>query len=141
MKIIVNRGVYNVFTRVRVLKNGQLIAVCPIGKDYCVLDAKGGDRIEIKLKYITVASVVYHDGQDTLCVGHTKLHKIWEWLDFFVFPYSTLALFVFKDRAGSDAYDWLCTGMLVLTVLSLLVHQSCVLNPRLKDRMFKTDVL
>ena len=141
MKIIVSRGVDNIFTRIRVFKNGQLIAVCPMRKDYCVFDAKEGDRVVIKLKYVTIASFVYHEGQDTFYISPTRMHRIWGWLNFMVFPYLTLVLFVFKAMVGSDAYDWLCTGMLVITVLSLMLLSSCVLNPRKRDMMFRLDVL
>lgn len=141
MKIIINLSIGNIFKKIAVFKNGQLMAVCPARKNYGVFDAMEGDRIEIKQGYVTVASFVCREGHDTFYVGLTKMHKIWEWFNFCMFPYLTLALFVFKDRGGADAYDWLCTGMLVLTVLSLISLQSCVSNPRLRNKMFKLDVL
>lgn len=141
MKIIVNRGLDNIFTRIRVFKNGHLMVVCPKERDYCELDAMDGDRIEVKLKYVTVASFVYREGQDVFYISPTRMSKIWSWLNFFIFPYLTLVLFVFKAMIVSDAYGLLCTGMLVLTVLSLMLFLSCAINPRRRDMMFRLDVL
>ena len=141
MKIIVNRGLDNIFTRIRVFKNGHLMVVCPKERDYCELDAMDGDRIVVKLKYVTVASFVYREGQDVFYISPTRMSKIWSWLNFFIFPYLTLVLFVFKAMIVSDAYGLLCTGMLVLTVLSLMLFLSCAINPRQRDMMFRLDVL
>jgi len=141
MRIIVNRGLDNIFTRIRVFKNGHLMVVCPKERDYCELDAMDGDRIVVKLKYVTVASFVYREGQDVFYISPTRMSKIWSWLNFFIFPYLTLVLFVFKAMIVSDAYGLLCTGMLVLTVLSLMLFLSCAINPRRRDMMFRLDVL
>lgn len=141
MRIIVNRGIDNIFTRIRVFKNGQLMAACPKERDYFELDAMDGDRIVVKLKYVTVASFVYREGQDVFYISPTRMSKIWSWLNFFIFPYLTLVLFVFKAMIVSDAYGLLCTGMLVLTVLSLMLFLSCAINPRRRDMMFRLDVL
>lgn len=141
MRIIVNRGIDNIFTRIRVFKNGQLMAACPKERDYFELDAMDGDRIVVKLKYVTVASFVYREGQDVFYISPTRMSKIWSWLNFFIFPYLTLVLFVFKAMIVSDAYGLLCTGMLVLTVLSLMLFLSCAINPRRRDMMFRHDVL
>lgn len=141
MRIIVNRGIDNIFTRIRVFKNGQLMAACPKERDYFELDAMDGDRIVVKLKYVTVASFVYREGQDVFYISPTRMSKIWSWLNFFIFPYLTLVFFVFKAMIVSDAYGLLCTGMLVLTVLSLMLFLSCAINPRQRDMMFRLDVL
>lgn len=141
MRIIVNRGIDNIFTRIRVFKNGQLMAACPKERDYFELDAMDGDRIVVKLKYVTVASFVYREGQDVFYISPTRMSKIWSWLNFFIFPYLTLVLFVFKAMIVSDAYGLLCIGMLVLTVLSLMFFMSCAINPRRRDMMFRLDVL
>ncbi|CCX67061.1 putative uncharacterized protein [Prevotella sp. CAG:1058] len=141
MKIIVNRGIDNIFTRIRVFKNGQLMAACPKERDYFELDAMDGDRIVVKLKYVTVASFVYREGQDVFYISPTRMSKIWSWLNFFIFPYLTLVLFVINAMIVSDAYDFLCIGMLVLTVLSLMFFMSCAINPRRRDMMFRLDVL
>lgn len=82
MKIIVNRGLDNIFTRIRVFKNGHLMVVCPKERDYCELDAMDGDRIVVKLKYVTVASFVYREGQDVFYISPTRMSKIWSWLNF-----------------------------------------------------------
>lgn len=141
MKVIVNRDFNNFFTKIAVFSNGQLVKVCPASKDYCTFDAKDGDKIVVKLKHITVASFVYREGNEICCVSPTKLHKIWEWLNFTLFPYLTLVLFVFKSKVESVAYDWFCTGMIVLTVLSLIVLTHFELSPRQWERMYKSDIL
>lgn len=73
MKIIVNRGFENMLARVVVFKNARPIIVCPIQKDFCEMDAKEGDRIEIKLKALgmisqTLASFTYQEGKDTIYI-------------------------------------------------------------------------
>ena len=141
MKIIVNRGLDNIFTRIRVFKNGHLMVVCPKERDYCELDAMDGDRIVVKLNYVIIASFVYRDGQDIFYISPTRMSKLWSWLNFSVLPYLTLVLFVINAMIVSDAYDFLCIGMLVLTVLSLMFFMSCAINPRRRDMMFRLDVL
>ena len=81
MRIIVNRGIDNIFTRIRVFKNGQLMAACPKERDYFELDAMDGDRMVVKLKYVTVASFVYREGQDVFYISPTRMSKIWSWLN------------------------------------------------------------
>lgn len=117
------------------------MVVCPKERDYCELDAMDGDRIVVKLNYVIIASFVYREGQDVFYISPTRMSKIWSWLNFFIFPYLTLVLFVFKAMIVSDAYGLLCTGMLVLMVLSLMLFLSCAINPRRRDMMFRLDVL
>ena len=100
-----------------------------------------GDRIVVKLNYVIIASFVYRDGQDVFYISPTRMSKLWSWLNFSVLPYLSLVLFVINAMIVSDAYGLLCIGMLVLTVLSLISLQSCVSNPRLRNKMFKLDVL
>ena len=141
MKIIVNRGFENMLARVVVFKNARPIIVCPIQKDFCEMDAKEGDRIEIKLKALgmisqTLASFTYQEDKDTIYIQPTLLCKRWEMANYRVLPYLSLLFLVLQSVTTSAACKWLCTGVLVLTALSLLSFQGCKSNPSMRSSMF-----
>ena len=99
MKIIVNRGFENMLARVVVFKNARPIIVCPIQKDFCEMDAKEGDRIEIKLKALgmqTLASFTYQEGKDTVYIWPTLLCKRWEVASYRVLPYFNVSSMNYK---------------------------------------------
>lgn len=124
MKIIVSRDLDKIFTKIEVFKNEQKIMLSPIGKDYCVLDAKEGDQIVIRLKYLmgmyTIASFVYHEGLDTFYVSTTKKYKIWMLVNC-ILAYLNIFLVGIKSAVNSEVYDWFCTVMVVLMALSLII--------------------
>lgn len=139
MKIIVNRGFENMLARVVVFKNARPIIVCPIQKDFCEMDAKEGDHIEIKLKalgMISLASFTYQEGKDTIYIHPTLLCKRWEMANYRVLPYLSLLLLVLQSVTTSAACKWLCAGFLVLTALSWLSFQGCKSNPSMRSRLF-----
>ena len=141
MKIIVNRGFENMLASVVVFKNARPIIICPIQKDFCEMDAKEGDRIEIKLKALgmisqTLASFTYQEDKDTVYIRPTMLCKRWEMANYRVLPYLSLLLLVLQSVTTSAACKWLCTGVLVLTALSLLSFQGCKSNPSMRSSMF-----
>lgn len=145
MNIIVNRFFDKSFARIIILKNSKEKRVYPSGDDYCVIGADDGDKIEVKLKYylppmVTIASFVYREGVDTYYIGPTMMHKTWAWLTFGVFPYFCLFFLALKAAIGNEAYDWFCTGMVVLTALSLILFLQSPFIPYLRKRMFKLDV-
>lgn len=141
MKIIVNRGFENMLARVVVFKNARPIIICPIQKDFCEMDAKEGDRIEIKLKALgmisqTLASFTYQEDKDTIYIQPTLLCKRWEVASYRVLPYFSLLLLVLQSVTTSAACKWLCAGFLVLTALSWLSFQGCKSNPSMRSRLF-----
>lgn len=146
MKFIVNRGFNNTFSRIVVFKNAQRIMVCPMRKDYCEFDAKEGDNIVIKLKYLdtytmTIASFAYHEGKEIFYAHPTKMCKLWELANFKILPYLSLLFLVLQTTIKSDAYDWFCAGIIVLTALSLLCFQYSMLISYMRKRLFKVDIL
>lgn len=95
MKIIVNRGFDNMLTSIVVFKNGQLAIACSVQKDFCEIDAKEGDRIEVKLiahGMISqrLAAFTYQEGKDTVYIRPTILCKRWEMANYRVLPYLSL---------------------------------------------------
>jgi hypothetical protein len=139
MKIIVNRGFENMLARVVVFKNARPIIVCPIQKDFCEMDAKEGDRIEIKLKALgmqTLASFTYQEGKDTVYIWPTLLCKRWEVASYRVLPYFSLLFVVLQAVIKSVAYGWFCAGILVLTALSLMCLEVCKSIPSMRSRLF-----
>ena len=83
MKIIVNRGFDNMLTSIVVFKNGHPAIACPIQKDFCEMDAKEGDRIEVKLIAHGMisqrfAAFTYQEGKDTVYLRPTMMCKRWE---------------------------------------------------------------
>lgn len=142
MKIIVNRGFSNILTRIIVFKNSQIVMVCPHKKDYCEFDAKEGDEIVVKLKsHDTIASFVYHEGNDTFYIGPTTMCRRWELANFKIFPFLSLFFIILSASIKSDAYEWFCVGTIVLLALSLLTFYSCMRNLSMQKRLFKVDNL
>ncbi|WP_315570968.1 hypothetical protein [Alloprevotella tannerae] len=141
MKIIVNRGFDNMLTSIVVFKNGQPAIACPIQKDFCEMDAKEGDRIEVKLIALgmiaqRLAAFTYQEGKDTVYIRPTILCKRWEMANYRVLPYLSLLLLVLQSVTTSAACKWLCAGFLVLTALSWLSFQGCKSNPSMRSRLF-----
>lgn len=142
MKIIIDRGFTNLFTKIVVFRNANEMAVCPMKKNYCEFDAKEGDKIEIRLRYsLTLASFVCCEGKDTYYFGPTAFCRRWELLNFKIFPYLCLLLFVFQPIVKSEVYDWVCAGMVALTALSLICFQSFGLNVSRMKRLYRLDAL
>ena len=141
MKIIVNRGFENMLTSVVIFKNARPIIICPIQKDFCEMDAKEGDRIEVKLIALgmisqRLVSFNFQEGKDTVYIRPTMLCKRWEMANYRVLPYLSLLLLVLQSVTTSAACKWLCAGVLVLTALSLLSFQGCKSNPSMRSSMF-----
>ena len=98
MKIIVNRGFENMLARVVVFKNARPIIICPIQKDFCEMDAKEGDRIEIKLKALgmisqTLVAFTYQEDKDTIYIQPTLLCKRWQAIAFYLILVCCLLFF------------------------------------------------
>lgn len=141
MKIVVNRGFENMLTSIVVFKNGQLAIACSVQKDFCEIDAKEGDRIEVKLIALgmisqRLVSFNFQEGKDTVYIRPTMLCKRWEMANYRVLPYLSLLFLVLQSVTTSAACKWLCTGVLVLTALSLLSFQGCKSNPSMRSSMF-----
>lgn len=141
MKIIVNRGFDNMLTSIVVFKNGQPAIACPIQKDFCEMDAKEGDRIEIKLiahGMISqrLAAFTYQEDKDTIYIQPTLLCKRWEVASYRVLPYLSLFFVVLQAVIKSVAYGWFCAGILVLTALSLMGLEVCKSIPSMRSRLF-----
>lgn len=141
MKIIVNRGFDNMLTSIVVFKNGQPAIACPIQKDFCEMDAKEGDRIEVKLiahGMISqrLAAFTYQEGKDTVYIRPTILCKRWEMANYRVLPYFSLFFVVLQAVIKSVAYGWFCAGILVLTALSLMGLEVCKSIPSMRSRLF-----
>ena len=141
MKIIVNRGFENMLANVVIFKNARPIIVCPVQKDFCEIDAKEGDRIEVKLIALgmisqRLVSFNFQEGKDTVYIRPTMLCKRWEMANYRVLPYLSLLLLVLQSVTTSAACKWLCAGVLVLTALSLLSFQGCKSNPSMRSSMF-----
>lgn len=141
MKIIVNRGFENMLTSIVVFKNGQPAIACSVQKDFCEIDAKEGDRIEVKLIALgmisqRLAAFTYQEDKDTVYIRPTMLYKRWEMANYRVLPYLSLLLLVLQSVTTSAACKWLCAGVLVLTALSLLSFQGCKSNPSMRSSMF-----
>ncbi len=105
------------------------------------MDAKEGDRIEIKLISLgmisqRLAAFTYQEGKDTVYIRPTILCKRWEMANYRVLPYLSLLLLVLQSVTTSAACKWLCAGVLVLTALSWLSFQGCKSNPSMRSRLF-----
>ena len=141
MKIIVNRGFENMLTSIVVFKNGQLAIACSVQKDFCEMDAKEGDHIEVKLIALgmisqRLVSFNFQEGKDTVYIRPTMLCKRWEMANYRVLPYFSLFFVVLQAVIKSVAYGWFCAGILVLTALSLMGLEVCKSIPSMRSRLF-----
>ena len=141
MKIIVNRGFENMLASVVIFKNARPIVACPIQKDFCEMDAKEGDHIEVKLIALgmilrRLAAFTYQEGKDTVYIRPTMLCKRWEVANYRVLPYFSLLFVVLQAVIKSVAYGWFCAGILVLTALSLMCFEVCKSIPSMRSRLF-----
>jgi len=141
MKIIVNRGFENMLTSIVVFKNGQPAIACSVQKDFCEIDAKEGDRIEVKLIALgmisqRLAAFTYQEGKDTVYIRPTMLCRRWEIANYRVLPYFSLLFVVLQAVIKSVAYGWFCAGILVLTALSLMGLEVCKSIPSMRSRLF-----
>lgn len=141
MKIVVNRGFENMLTSIVVFKNGQPAIACSVQKDFCEMDAKEGDRIEVKLIALgmisqRLAAFTYQEGKDTVYIRPTMLCKRWEMANYRVLPYFSLLFVVLQAVIKSVAYGWFCAGILVLTALSLMGLEVCKSIPSMRSRLF-----
>jgi hypothetical protein len=141
MKIIVNRGFENMLANVVIFKNARPIIACPIQKDFCEMDAKEGDHIEVKLIALgmilrRLAAFTYQEGKDTVYIRPTMLCKWWERANYQVLPYFSLLFVVLQAVIKSVAYGWFCAGILVLTALSLMCLEVCKSIPSMRSRFF-----
>ncbi len=141
MKIVVNRGFENMLASVVIFKNARPIIACPIQKDFCEMDAKEGDHIEVKLIALgmilrRLAAFTYQEGKDTVYIRPTMLCKSWERANYRVLPYFSLLFVVLQAVIKSVAYGWFCAGILVLTALSLMGLEVCKSIPSMRSRLF-----
>ncbi len=146
MKIIINRGFDKLLTKIIVFKNEREVNACHFQNDYCALDAIEGDRIVVKLKFpdtstVTIASFIYHRGNDIYYVYPTTLCKIWELLTYAVLPYTGLLLLALRAAINSEAYSWFCAAIIALTALSLVCLKTCVLLPSMRKRLLRLEIL
>lgn len=145
MKIIINRSFINIFARIIVYRNQQKMNSISIRGDGCELHVREGDQVEVRLKSLclwssTIASFVYHEGNDSYYVSPTMVCKIWELASFKILPYFSLLFLVLRASIVSETYEWFCTYMVVLTALSLMGLQICMQIPYMRKELFSLDV-
>ena len=146
MKIIANRGFDKLLTRIIVLRNAEETTVGYFKNDCCELDAKDGDHIVVKLRYldtsaVTIASFVYHTGNDVYYVCPTRMCRIWELLNYCILPYTCLLLLALEVAVECEAYAWFCVAMTVLMLVSLLGLKISMLIPSMRKRLMRTEIL
>ena len=145
MKVIVNRGFDKTFTKIVVSKDGKDIRICPAGKDYCTFDATATSKVEVKLRFPGIRTVVIAtiDGigekTDTFYISPSQLFKRWIIVNYMIFTCIFLLFFVLQKAVVSDLFDWLFTGFTSAWALSLISMSSCLYSPSMCKRMFKTE--
>lgn len=144
MRLIINRGIQNQFSRLAVYRNGQEISACQKSKDFCDIDARDGDLIKVNLKFfggaeLTAASFVCHGEGDVFYVSLAGVFKRWEALNYKFLPFLCLFFLVLRAAINTAAYDWFCTGMIVMLALSLMCYGFVMLMPSYRKRMFKLE--
>lgn len=144
MKIYINRAFIKLLSKISVYRNTKEISVIPANRDLCELEVKEGDKIEIRLKSLDlfstkVATINCQEDKYIYYVGPTMLLKGWEILSFKFLPYFTILFLAIKPLANSESYDWFCTGMIVVSALSLIILQLGMAIPAMQKKLFKVE--
>lgn len=145
MKIIVNRGFDKIITKIVISKNKKEIMICPIKQDYCTFDAKEGDQIVIKLRFLggltlPIASFNCHKTDNTFYISPTSLFKRWILVNYMIFPGIYLLLYVIqKAMIGLNLYNWFYTSIVAMWALSLICMGFCQYVKFMRQRMFKLE--
>lgn len=131
-------------SKISVYRNTKEISVIPANRDLCELDAKEGDKIEIRLKTLDmfstkVATINCQEDKHIYYVGPTMLLKCWETLSFKLLPYFTILFLAIKPLVNSESYDWFCSSMIVMTALSLIILQFGMAIPAVQKKLFKVE--
>lgn len=141
MKIIVNRGLNNIFTRIIVTNNTKEITSCPTSKDYCEFDAKIGESFFVKLRNpntstFTIASIDCKGLNDTFYICPTRLFKNWILVNYMILPGICLLFYILQKATVSDFYDLFLAGSMALWALSLICIEFCQYVPFMRKKQF-----
>lgn len=139
MKIIINRGIEKLLTRILIYKNGNRYGVSVT--DSITIDSNEGDTIVIKLKSldittVTIASFVCVSKNDIIFIYPSIPYKIWDAMNFIILPYSCMLLASLRLCVQSEIFGWGCTSLFGLTAISLICQKLSVYVPVIKKRMY-----
>lgn len=142
MKLIINKGLNNVLSKISIIKNSKEEIVYPPGKDYCELNLEDNDKIVVSLKLmdsfkIKLVSFSYPQEKNILYIEPTILCKVWELLNFKLLPYLCIMLLTLKAAISSHTFSWLCAGMVALTALSLITMQVGKYITSIRKKLFR----
>ncbi len=141
MKLIINRGVNNYPSKIIISENGNEVLKCSTANDICELNLEEDAQVVISLKFwgslrMRLATFSYTQGREVLYIGPTSLCQVWEFLNFKLFPFLCILLLALKVSINSPLYSWFCTGLIVLTAVSLFTLQIVKFIPPIRRKLF-----
>lgn len=142
MKLIINKSLNNYFNKIIINVNDNQVIRSTFSDDYCSINLNSYDKIVIKLRLldnfrIKLISFIYMPGKDILYIGPTRLYKIWEIINFQLFPYLCIFLLVLKPTISYLNFQWIIVGIIIFTALSLFFMQLSKLIPYIRKKLFK----
>jgi len=141
MKIILNRGYNNSLSKTIISKNGQDTTVRHSNEDVYEFDAKDGDHVSIKLRFIdyfsaTIYSFTYDNKHNIIYLKPSKVYHIWDLSTCMILPYLCLFLLALKTSITTVSYDYFCAGIIAITALSLVCLKVINHIPSIRKKIF-----
>ncbi|MBD5329388.1 MAG: hypothetical protein HDS03_05835 [Bacteroides sp.] len=145
MQILIDRGVNRLFNKL-VVKNGRENISCPWNKNRCIIEAKPGNEIVVRLSLfptntMTIAKFTCESTKEIVQISPTMFCKRWEWLNFKLFPYLSIFLLALAMAEGTEEWKWAGALMTAMTAVSVMCQQFAIWIPTLRDRFFNTTVI
>lgn len=146
MKVIINEGFERKNAKLLITKNGQETYALPKGAYSWDVDTDEGDTLDVKLKctdgsVLRLASFTCKSGNDICYIHPSAMYNAWMNVAYKYLPCLCIILYAIQPLIKSEGYKWVCTGMLVLTVLTFLALQISQLIPHEQKKLFKLDVI
>lgn len=138
--VIVNRDINTFMSKIIIEKNGHSIQICPFAQDYCIMDVEKGDSIKVAIKFFnnskwTLASFIYENDTECFFITTTNIYRIWSIVTY-TLSFLCIFLLTLKQVITISTYEWLCTGFVLITALSIILLKSSLCIYPLRKKIF-----
>lgn len=140
MKIIVNKGFCNSFSRIIVSRNDNENIVCPAGESVCEFESTEGERISVKLRFIdtfspTICTFIGRRECEIVFVETSGVYRVLDKVTY-VLPYACLFLLALRLSVTSEVFGWVCAIITAVTALLLICLKLSVYIAPVRRRIF-----
>lgn len=141
MKLIIDKGINNIFSRILIIRNGKEKTIFPTDCDYCEFPIEKNNILDISLKTrisgtIPLTSISYSQEKNIIYIRPSTLYKVWESVNFKWLPYLCIILLVLGISIDNSIYEWVCAVMIALTAISLMTMQFGQWIPSIRKKLF-----